>query len=182
MVWSHDDGERVVRREAIAKLAVAERLDLFRRGELTTPETADFAADAGKENYIEAEPEVNRLLDHADPIVRYNAMASVAYEWGRSSRSDRIREILETDSDSDCRRQAAGALGSLFRDTRNEEVLAALVRSAKNVSEEMHVRAFAYTGALDVIGVSRSIQPHPVPLEVGLAELLALDDYLRAAR
>jgi len=59
-------------------------------------------------------------------------------------------------------------------------VLDLLVRTAKNASEEMDVRAFAYTATLDVIGVSRAIQPNPVGLELGPDELLALDEYLKA--
>lgn len=149
---------------------------------MTVTEIADFAADAGSENYIEAEPDVNQLLDHEDAIVRYNAMATLAYEWGRTSRMDRIREILFTDPDQDCRRQAVGALGSLFRGKQDRDVLEVLVRTAKNASEEMDVRAFAYTSALDVIGVSRAIQPNPVGLQLGPDELLALNEYLKPLR
>lgn len=156
------------------------RLELLRKGEMSVTEVADFAADAGTQNYIEAERDVNRLLDHEDAIVRYNAMATLAYEWGRTPRIDRIREILLTDSDRDCRRQAVGALGSLFRGKQDRDVLEILVGTARNTREEMDVRAFAYTAALDVIGVSRAIQPNPVGLEVGADELLALDEYLKA--
>jgi hypothetical protein len=95
-------------------------------------------------------------------------------------REDRIREILVSDPDRDCRRQAAGALGSLFRGKRDREVLTLLVEIAKNEREEMDVRAFAYAAALDVLGVSRAIQPNPVNLRLGADELLALDEYLRS--
>jgi hypothetical protein len=163
-------------------LPIGNRLDLLQKGQLTVREIADFAADAGTENFIEAEADVNGLLDHSDPIVRYNTMATLAYEWGRSSRTDRIREILFTDEDHDCRRQAAGALGSLFRGKRDKPVLDALVHTAKNTKEPMDLRSFAYTGALDVIGVSRNIQPNPYALQLGPDELLALDGYLKALR
>lgn len=95
-------------------------------------------------------------------------------------RTDRIREILFTDPDRDSRRQAVGALGSLFRGKQDRDVLEILVRTAKNAREEMDVRAFAYAAALDVISVSRAIQPNPVGLEIGPDELLALDEYLKA--
>jgi len=153
---------------------------LLRKGKLSVREIADFAADAGNENYIEAETEVNQLLDHPDAIVRYNAMATVAYEWGRSPRIDRIIEILFTDRDEDCRRQAAGALGSLHRGKRDRRVLDALVRAVNNGQETPDVRAFAYTAALNVIGVPRHMQPSALRLEVGRDELLALDEYLKA--
>lgn len=180
MAWFRENRQRAKRRQAIGKLPISSRLDLLRKGQLTLREIADFAADAGTENYIEAESEVNGLLDHAGPIVRYNALATLAYEWGRSSRTDRISEILTSDEDHDCRRQAAGALGSLFRGTRDKRVLEALVTTVKNTAEPMDLRGSAYASALDVIGVSRAIQPNPVSLQVGRDELLALDDYLKA--
>jgi hypothetical protein len=179
MAWRHESRKRARRREATRRLSMSTRLDLLRRGLLGVGEIRNFAADAGDENYIEAEAEVERLLDHQDPIVRYNAMSTVAYEWGRSSRADRLLEILFTDDDRECRVQAAGALGSLFRGKGDRHVLDALVGTARNPREPGDVRAFAYTAALDVIGVSRTIQPNPLGLNVGPDELLALDEYLK---
>lgn len=179
MAWFPEDRKRARRREATGRLPMGRRLKLLRSGQLTAREIADFAADAGTSNYIEAEPEVNALLDHRDPIVRYNAMATLAYEWGRSPRADRILEILYRDPDHDCRRQAAGALGSLFRGKKDAPVLDALTRTAKSSDEQMDLRAAAYASVLDVIGVPRAIQPNPVGLEVGPDEMLALDGYLK---
>jgi hypothetical protein len=182
VAWSHESRNKSRRRKSVGKLPIAQRLELFRKGQMTVAEIADFAADAGSENFVTAEPDVNRLLDHEDAIVRYNSLATLGYEWGRTMREDRIREILASDPDRDCRRQAAGALGSLFRAHRDHKVLTLLVASAKNEREEMDVRAFAYTAALEVLGVSRAIQPNPVNLELGENELLALDEYLRSVR
>jgi len=158
---------------------MADRLVLLRKGQLSAIETADFAADAGTHNFVEARQDVERLLDHESPIVRHDALGTMAYEWGLSSRVDRILEMLVSDEDRDCRRQAAAALGSLLRGQRSEHVLDALVRTARNTEESMDVRAFAYSSALDVIGVSRAIQPNPVGLHVSPDELLALDEYLK---
>lgn len=179
MAYFDEDGKHGRRRDAIGKLPIASRLDLLRKGQLTVPEIADFVADAGTENFIEAETEVNEF-DHRDPIVRYNTMATLAYEWGRSSRTDRIREILSSDGDHDCRRQAAAALGSLFRGKRDRDVLNMLVGIVKDAIEPIDLRSSAYASALAVIGVSRAIQPSPVGLELGPDELLALDEYLKA--
>lgn len=180
MAWSHESRNRSRRRQAIGRLPMGRRLELLRKGQMSVTEVADFAADAGSQNYIEAEPDVNRLLDHEDAIVRYNTMATLAYEWGRTPRIDRIREILFTDPDRDCRRKAVGVFGSLFRGKQDRDVLDLLVRTAKNAREEMDIRAFAYTAALDVIGASRAIQPNPVGLQLGPDEWLALDEYLKA--
>jgi HEAT repeats len=182
MAWSSESHNRARRRQAVERLSIDRRLELLRTGQMAATEIADFAADVGSQNYIEAERDINQLLDHSDAIVRYNAMATLAYEWGRTSRVDRIQEILSTDPDRDCRRQAAGALGSLFRGTQTRDVLEMLVGAARNPHEEMDVRAFAYTAALDVVGVSRAIQLNPIGLQLGPDELLALDEYLKTLR
>lgn len=170
------------RRSALGRIQVDRRLTLLRAGNLTAAEIADFVADVGRENYIEAEQEVNQLLDHPSPLVRFNALATLAYEWGRTSRLTRIYEIALNDPDRECRRQAAGALGSLSRGTLDRDTIGLLVKKAKDRTEQMDVRAFAYTAALDVLGVSRAMQPNPIGLKLGPNELLALDDYLKMSR
>jgi hypothetical protein len=166
------------RRQRLEKLSFEERVKLLRKGLLSEKEIADLAADVGSGNYIEARPDIEKLLDHANPIIRYNALGTLAFEWGLDSRADQIKEIAVQDADSDCRRCAAAALGSLFRGTNNPDVLKTLVSIARNPNEEQHVRAFAYTGSLDVLGVSREIQPNAYGLSVGRDELAALDEYL----
>jgi hypothetical protein len=88
-------------------------------------------------------------------------------------------EIAVSDPDHDCRRQAAGALGSLLRGSRNREVAELLASIGRNHDEANDIRAFAYTASLDVIGVPRSAQPNPTRLTVGPDELRTLGDYLR---
>jgi len=157
-----------------------ERLRLLRNGFLSDIEVADLAADLGTANHIEARADVEKMLSHPLFAVRFNALATLAYEWGVASNTDRIVEIALTDPDEDCRRQAAGALGSLFRGTQNKDVLAVLVSIVRDSNKEKDLRSFSYTSALDVIGVARSIQPNPMRLTVGPDELAALDDYLKA--
>lgn len=164
------------------RMVLNRRLQLLRAGRLSRQEVRDFAADAGKENFIEAEPDLNQLLDHSDAIVRYNAIATVAYEWGRTRRIQRICEILRADPDRDCRRQAASALGVLARGTHDREIYFALAGVATNPAEFMDVRAFAFVSALDVVGVSKAALPNPVDLRVGQNELLALEEHAKGLR
>ena len=166
------------RRKRLEQLSFEDRLKLLRKGFLSEKEVADLFADAGTHNYVKARNDVEKLLDHANPIIRYNAIGTLALEWGLDSRADRIKAIALRDPDSDCRRCAAAALGSLFRDTKDPHTLKTLISIARNSDEVQHVRAFAYTGALDVLGVSRDIQPNAFGLNVGRDELAALDEYL----
>jgi hypothetical protein len=160
-------------------LPLKDRLRLLRNGLLSDWETAALAADLGSANYIEAKPDVESLLNHESPLVRSNALATLAYEWGESSNTGRILEIALSDPDRDCRRQAAGALGALFRGSRNREVTGLLASMARNQDEADDVRAFAYTATLDVIGIPRSAQPNPTQLTVGPDDLRTLGGYLR---
>ncbi len=169
------------RQNSDLKGSLHQRLRLLREGLLSESETASFAADAGSENFIEARKEIEGLLYHTSPIVRFNALATLAYEWGIASDPSRIVDIALSDADRECRRQAAGALGSLFRGTKNAETLHCLASIAARVEELPDVRAFAYTAALDVLGVPRSAQPVPTRLIVGEEELSALKRLLRAA-
>jgi hypothetical protein len=129
-------------------------------------EAADAVADFGPANFLEAKEEVEKALWHPSEIVRYNAMATLAYEWGVCSSTERLLEILRGDRDDDCRRQAAGALGALFRNSRDARIADALLGVVEDGSESKHVRAFAFTGLLDVLGIPLHEQPNPVGLEV----------------
>lgn len=148
------------------KKSLSDRLALLRSGKLSSREIAEAIADFGSENLVEAKPDVERLLDHKDEIVRYNAIAALAYEWGITSRNKRIVEILLGDPDRDCRRQAAGALGSLFRNTKDRDTSRTLADVVLNEGEERDVRAFAYTAFLDVLAVPRPHQPNAVGMDL----------------
>jgi HEAT repeat protein len=152
------------RRKRISSLSLAARLSLLRKGLLDADETAEVVADFGKENFIEAKPDVEALLSHDDPIVRYNAIATLSYEWGTTGKIEDLLHILFHDPDRDCRRQAAGALGSLHRGVKDKRIAKVLGDVVKNERECDDVRKFAYTALLDVLGIERPLQPNPVAM------------------
>lgn len=168
------------RRKRLEQLSFEERLRLLRKGLLSDKEVADLAADLGSGNYIEAREDVEILLNHRSAIVRYNALATLAYEWGVASNIDRIIEMLHNDPDEECRGQAVSALGSLFSGTKDKRVLDLLVGIVKNPRETTDRRAFAYRAALKVIGVPKQVLPNPLALTIGRDELAVLDDYMKA--
>jgi hypothetical protein len=81
---------------------------------------------------------------------------------------DEIKELLE---DDDCRNQAAGALGALFRASSNRDILRALFEVIKDGFQRSDLRAFAYVAFLDVLGVPRPQQPSPMNLKIGDADV-----------
>ena len=151
--------ETMNRREKLKQLPLSARLEALRRGVLNASEIADAVSEFGIDNFIETRSDVEKLLDYPDPIVRYNSISALVFEWGGTDRVDRLIEILHADRDPDCRRVAAGALGSQFRATRNVAIARHLSNIAANKTEEDSVRISAYAGLLDVIGVPRTERP-----------------------
>lgn len=93
------------------------------------------------------------LLRHEDPIVRYNAVVSLSFDFRYLQASEPILEILAKDTDIDCRDAAADGLKTLFRNTKDGRVLKALGDAALNDPDE-DVRSAAYMAFLEVNGVS----------------------------
>ena len=173
------------KKKRVAEPTMEERLRLLTDGLLTDEfEVANLAADLGtsdyinvsEDNYIQAMEVVEKLLDHPSEIARYNALGTLAYEWGACSNIDRIKDIASSDPDDDCRRQAAAALGSLFAGTRNIDTLRFLESIVTQSEEEEDVRESAYTGALNVLGIPYFEQPKL--LRLGEEELAALKKQL----
>jgi HEAT repeat protein len=93
-------------------------------------------------------------LDHKDDIVRYNAAMSLAFEFHHSASGEKLLKMLETDLDEDCRDVAAGAMGTLFENTRNGRIMTSLAKAALNDPDE-YVRRSAYRALRVVNGISR---------------------------
>lgn len=128
-------------------------LESWQQGRASLEEVRALAADLGNEHYAEGIPGLMQLLDHDDEIVRYNAVNSLAFEFHYKPAAEKLLAMMAGDSDDDCRRVAAGGLGSLFQNSRDRRILAALGHSALNDPEE-HVRSSAYKSLRIVNGVS----------------------------
>jgi len=87
--------------------------------------------------------------------------------------------MLRHDDDGDCRRQAAAAFGTLFRNTGNQDVVNALGRVCFNLEEDDDVRAFAYVSLLKVASVLLQAQPNPVELKLGPAEMMRVAEFVK---
>lgn len=140
---------------------------LLRRGMLDPCEIADAVADFGVEYFVEAKPDVEQLLDHDDPIVRYSAIVALGFDFCTTDRIERLLDILFRDPDRDCRRAAAAAFGCLHRGTNDKRIAGALAVVVRNKNEEDDVRIFAYTALLNVLGIPRNLQPDPLSMALG---------------
>lgn len=152
-----------------------ERIRLHQNRPLSGEELATLVADVGESSLMGSLPVVSwlgSLLPRPEPLVRYNAMAALAFhgatfdwespEGGRVLAS--LFEIAKNDTDSDCRRCAVAALGSFFSMTRRRAVAEFLGHVALDSSEAEDVRAFAYESLLEVGEIPRENRPNPFGL------------------
>jgi hypothetical protein len=152
----------------IARKQITDRLLQFRAGRLPPKEIASLAADIGRDNVIEAIPDLEALLYHPDEIVRYNAIGSLGYKFARTqiSRIDRLVEILRSDPDEDCRRIAASVFGVLYAGSKDKEIENILSRAVRDQTENPGVRIFAFTALQNIAGIPRTKQPDPNKMNI----------------
>jgi hypothetical protein len=162
--------------------AIEQKWALYKDGRILDEDLAELVHDIGESpliNRTSVQSELVRLMSHSDPLVRQNALGGLAYhgvsldldgDFGQQMLSG-MDVILRLDDDSDCRRQAAGAFGTLFKNSRNKEVIRALGRVCCDPREENDVRAFAFVSLLTVAAVPRQGQPNPVGFRLGDNEL-----------
>ena len=131
----------------------------FRAGRI--PEEAVYALihDFGEAACMEAKPDVEALLTHPDPELRYIALNVLTLHWMCSEHRRTCEEFALEDADSENRGMGVAGLGALLRGTRDPEALALLLRIFRNEGEEWLVRDSAYCSILYVLGRPASEQP-----------------------
>lgn len=112
----------------------------------------------GRHNFREASPVVEPLVQSRDSQLLAVALEVIAGPWGMPGYWDTICRRLTEDPDIDCRFRAAGLIGSLKRDTDDQDTLHLLAQVVSNNSENHLVRATAYGAMLRIL--------HYPPLEV----------------
>jgi HEAT repeat protein len=162
---------------------------MLRDGKLDVSELADTIIDLAHSDLLNRDDvrrDLVKLVSHPDCEVRSEAMGALAYHgvsfrWevdpGRRFLAD-LLQAVDRDFDSDCRRAAAGALGSLFKGTCHRGIMEALAGVCRKTDEESDVRAFAYVAFLDVVGIPKGDQPSPINLEIGQHEFAQMAAYL----
>jgi len=129
-------------------------LERWQHGQASLEQVRALAADLGNAHHSGGIPALMQLLDHDDEIVRYNAANSLAFEFHHKLAAEKLLVMLAGDPDDDCRGVAAGGLGTLFQNTKDHGVLAALGHAALS-DPDAYVRSSAYKSLQIVNGVSR---------------------------
>jgi len=127
--------------------SIEARWERYRKGRVDVNELADLVHDVGESPLVNRLPvrfDLLKLLDHQDPLVRHNALGALAYhglfvDWRDEFGQRLLHAMLSTltnDRDRDCRRQAAAAFGTFFRDSRDRAVMHSLSQVCLNDAEE----------------------------------------------
>jgi HEAT repeat protein len=144
-------------------------LENLRLGRASLDQIIKLSRDIGKQRLERGIPVLLQLLDYDDEIVRYNAAMSLGFNLHYKPATSKLLAMLSGDLDEDVRDVAAGALRSLWPNTRNPQILAALANAALSDPDE-DVRKAAYLALLIVNGVSseehlRLLRAGPLPVD-----------------
>ena len=168
---------------------IRKRWQLFKDGKLARTDLASLVFEIGHDPLLNEESvqdDLVCLLTDSDPLVRHNALGALAYhgldpDWNSQFGKQlfaAMEKMLLSDDDEDCRRQAAGSMGSLFKCTSDRKAMARLARVCFNRAESADVKAFAYKSILNIMCVPLKDQPKLQDSILSPAELAQIEDLL----
>lgn len=104
----------------------------------------------GRENFMDARPEVERLLADEDPEIRSIALEVLTRHWRVESHWKTAKEFAFSDPDADCRLMGISALETLKRNTQDRTTLRVLAQIVLNEQEKQVIREAAYGAMIGV--------------------------------
>jgi HEAT repeat protein len=128
-------------------------IKIYRGNRATLDQLRDLAANIGDQGCLAEAHILVELLHHPDEIVRYHATISLGFKLKFKDASSSFVKMMEADPDVDCRDAAAGALGVLWRDSRNNFIIEQLSRVALEDTNE-DIQKAAYFALIIVNGIS----------------------------
>ena len=132
---------------------IEQDIALWKKGELSTNLLRTLPSRIGRAEYREGISVLLELAFNRDAIVRYNAVMSLGFKLRFRDATDVLIKVLKDDSDIDCRDAAAGALGAMWRNTRDRRVVEKLTQIVLNDKDD-DVRKAAYSSLITVDGIS----------------------------
>lgn len=129
--------------QAITQFESEKQREGLRRDILTTSEIDSALCHFGERGYLEARPDVERLLTSHDPNLRARALEVLILHWGLSEYKKTAFQFL-VDPDPDCRKQGMRCLNPNGNVLDDLPVLQAYARIAANPAEIAGVRLSAY--------------------------------------
>lgn len=127
-----------------------EKLRALREGRIEIEDLYGLLDELDESDSTCAEPDVARLLEHENPIVRYTAIGVLAYRWEMRDYREKLVAMLANDPDADVSHTAASALGWLLRGSRDAAATELLLKKIRSDDENKVVREMAYGALLDI--------------------------------
>lgn len=115
----------------------------------------------GRSLKLDARASIETFLSHSSPMIRASAIKVLALHWRLRDYTDRVLWSLASDTEPECRRAAALALGSLYEGTRDREIGKELI-SALRREHEQDVQWASYYALLIVDGTEEVDRPLPI--------------------
>ncbi len=128
-----------------------QQLQDIRQGRLPESELYSTIHGFGRQHFLEARQDVERLLKHSDPQIRKIALHVLTKDWRLSEHWETAHSFLLHDPDIDCRMQGASALGTLKMNTQDHRTLSVLAKVVTNQQEVPIVRETAYAAMRGIL-------------------------------
>lgn len=135
-------------------------LEAWHQGMLVGRELYRAVQAFGENNFQQARPEVEALLQSDDPDLRFVSLKVLTRYWRLSEHWETARSVMLHDPDVDCRFRAAKDLGSLQINTQDTRTLTVLAQVVCNEQEEQIVREAAYAAMLGIVHYDPREQLH----------------------
>jgi hypothetical protein len=142
--------------QEIERFESEKQLEALRKDMLTTREIDSAIRDFGEFNYLEARPDVERLLTSSHPELRARALEVLIPYWGLFSDYRESAFQFLTDPDPACRQQGLLCLNPEGKVLDDLPILQAYARMMTNSAELTSVRLSAYGELLTATGSSLS--------------------------
>lgn len=128
---------------------LSQALAIYKDGLADLALTRKLPSMLGRRRLDSGIPILMEMLDHQDSIVRYSSAMALAFKFHYLPAVGRMKSMLVSDSDEDCRGAAAAGLGFLCQGTRDIDLLRLLgIAAVRDPDDE--VRLSAYDALLDV--------------------------------
>lgn len=116
----------------------------------------------GRELRLDVRASIEKFLTHSSPLLRASAVKVLALHWRLIEYTEQVLWMLASDTEPECRRAAALALGSLYEGTHHRGVGRELVLALRREYEEPDVRWASYYALLAIDGVKPEERPLPL--------------------
>jgi hypothetical protein len=130
----------------------------LRNGTILEEEIYHVVHRLGEAGFIEAKPEIEALLMHEDPQIRFIALNVLTLHWMCSEHRNTCEAFILYDADIDNRRLGISGLGALLEGTKDAKALELLLNIFHN-DEEWILRDRAYSSILYILGKPETVQP-----------------------